>query len=295
MHDIDRNGIVIGRNNSSVLIFNDTNITGVGNTGNFHANMGIWFVASNDNVRISDVHINDIAGFAGHGIVMGTNNTATISNTTIANVSADGIQAVTSNQIDILNVQISGAGTTSIAILNDNAVTISNTQITDGGVGEFGPIGTIYMRGENNVAITDTTITSAARHGIVAVENNVVTIANTTITDSGAHGISVGLHSRRTDIGGFNTITISNSTIAGAAEDGLHFQQNTDINTVTMNNTTFTGDFGDDLLGIDIAGNTLSGAGNVFGGTFGDSFCEVSGAQLDPGFGFDVGPQASCP
>ena len=44
---------------------------------------------------------------------------------------------------------------------------------------------------------------------------------------------------------------------------------------MTVNNTTI----GDDVIDIDFAGNTFAGSGNVFNGTFGDQFCEVTGAQ----------------
>jgi len=166
-------------------------------------------------------------------------------------------------------------------------------------VGGSGPtagiavVGTVIGDGGdrgNTVTIADTTITDSHQNGILAYANNELIITGTIITNSTSSGINIGF----ADPYGSNHVTISNSTIDGAGNDGL-FVTGADPNTVTLTNTTFTGAFGGDVIHINTAGNTLSGDGNVFDGTFGDQFCEVTGTQLGPGFGFDVGPQATCP
>ena len=59
-----------------------------------------------------------------------------------------------------------------------------------------------------------------------------------------------------------------------------------------MNRTTFSGNFGDDV--IDINGtNTLGGTDNVFNGAFGGNFCETVAGQTGF-FGFPGGP-SNCP
>jgi hypothetical protein len=155
-------------------------------------------------------------------------------------------------------------------------------------------VGTVIREGGdrgNTVTIADTTIADSQQDGILAYANNEIAITDTIITNSAYGGINIGFADRF----GSNHVTISNSMIDGAGSDGLVVRGN-NPNTIIMTDTTFTGDFGDDVIDIDMAGNTLSGDGNVFNGTFGGggAFCEVSGEQTGS-FAFDVGPQPTCP
>jgi hypothetical protein len=285
-------GIHLGDGNSHIWIFN-TYISDVSDDG-------IELVSNNDDVRVMDVVIDNV-GSNDAGIYIRDNNTAiTISDVAITDSNADGIQIRGEhggNQVDISNVRIESVDVSGIGIWYDNIVTISNARISD--VGGSGPtagiavVGTVIGDGGdrgNTVTIADTTITDSHQNGILAYANNELIITGTIITNSTSSGINIGF----ADPYGSNHVTISNSTIDGAGNDGL-FVTGADPNTVTLTNTTFTGAFGGDVIHINTAGNTLSGDGNVFDGTFGDQFCEVTGTQLGPGFGFDVGPQATCP
>jgi len=290
-------GIHLGNNNSHVWIFNNY-ISDVSDNA-------IELVSNNDDVRVMDVVINTI-GSRDAGIYIRDNNTAiTISDVAITDSNADGIQIRGengSNQVDISNVRIERAGISGIGIWYDNTVTISNAMIMD--VAHHGPaagitiVGTVIREGRdrgNTVTIADTTIADSQQDGILAYANNEIAITDTIITNSAYGGINIGFADRF----GSNHVTISNSMIDDAGSDGLVVRGNNpntiinNPNTIIMTDTTFTEDFGDDVIDIDMAGNTLSGDGNVFNGTFGDQFCEVTGAQTGF-FGFSV-PVTTCP
>lgn len=188
-------------------------------------------------------------------------------------------------------MRINDAVFSGIGIWYNNTVTISESDISD--IGRSGLNAGIALLGDlggNTVTVTNTTISDSGQHGIYAQYDNDLTITNTTLTDIDWSGIYVGVEFPNS-LSGSNRVTISNSTIDGAGNNGLLIEGD-DPNTITMNNTTFTGDFGDDVIDIDTAGNTLSGGGNTFdfGGTFVSQFCEVSGAQNGSGFDFSAGP-----
>jgi len=262
IHDVGNDnygaGIALLDNNAYVLIFNETSIT--------DADFGILAGDHNTNVLITGV---DVSTMDKDGIVFtGWNSNIVISDTTVTDV-----------------------GWAGIGFLNDN----HDIQITDVDISNPATEGIHLDEGNSNVEISEATIDGAGTDGIMNYINNAVRIINTTITASNI-GISIGQQPAEHKFnGGGNDVTIANSTIDGAAEDGLRVIGN-DPNTITMTNTTFTGAFGDDVIDIRLGGNTLSDDGNVFDGTFGGggAFCEVSGEQTGS-FAFDVGPQPTCP
>jgi len=240
-------------------------------------------------------------GTGGQGINVGSNKSA--------DPIAPGTWNIVIDQTDIHDGNWAGIGlednNAHVLIFNGTSVTDAdfgifafnnntNVQITDVDISNPDGEG-IHLRSRNsNVAISDTTIDGAGADGIMLYSENTLTITNTTITDSGIAGISMGtVPFFGLFNGGLNHVTIANSTIDGATEDGLFVIGNRP-NTITMTNTTFTGAFGDDVIDIDLAGNTLSGDGNVFDGTAGGSFCEVFSPR-NGSFGFTVPVVGTCP
>jgi len=87
-----------------------------------------------------------------------------------------------------------------------------------------------------------------------------------------------------------NDVTISNVSISNTGDNGLEIFS--DLNTVELANTTFSGSFGNYVISIDGTTNTLSGDGNVFNGTATNGLCFSGGAQ-NGSFTF-ISPVTTC-
>jgi len=321
-------GIDFGDLNSNISIWN-TDITKAGSNGirfnNENTNLDLWnlnirntqgaegiqFTTANSNITLRDIEIfnslqegiffaNDNRNVTGHnininrtiqnteGIQIGSNSrNFTFDGLTITDVQSNGIQFGGNNKnFTFLNTVITNAGSDGIQGGNNNEnITIQNVTITnpDNEGIDLGSDST-------NVLIADTTITGGAQQmidGIELTSRNTVTIRNVTIDGRGpANSSNEGI-----EMSADNNVTITNVTIRDVGGDGLEVTSGG--NTISMNNTSFLGTFGDDV--IDLQGTnaqTLSGTDNVFNGTFGDVFCE-SNAQNGT-FGFPGGP-SNCP
>ncbi len=241
--------------------------------------IAIDFRDDNRNVWIANTRVTN-AGSRGIDFDDG-NRDVTITDTTIRNSGGDGIEFEDdSRNIKIAYTTISGAVTRGIQIDNNNSniaiyhVTISNV------AGE----GIDIQSDNTNITIDHTTLSNITSFGIdFRNDNKNVHITNTKLRDIGFRAI---------DFDNRNSAKIANVSIRNADGDGLEMAAD---NVISMENVRFSGTFGQDVIDIDAAGNTLSGDGNVFNGTLigAGVFCNVTGAQTGQ-FLFPDGPQ-NCP
>lgn len=234
---------VISTDNSDViaLLGNRTHIAGLEIDGDERGGHGINVGSDKWNIALDQNFIHDVAK---DGIYLGWGNEHVwIFNDVITNVGGAGIHIFDWNMdIRIKDVEIRNVDGTGIVIEYGNTVTVSDTTIAD--VGGDGIHIDSDINSENHVDIANVTITNIGQDGIVIGDRNIVTVSGTTIADVGDDGI---------DMGGNNVVEISNST--------------------------FEGTFGDSVIQIIVGGNDLSGDGNVFNGTFGHQFCDVTDTQ----------------
>ncbi len=269
------------------------------------AQQGIIFANSNRDVSLQSVKV---ANTAFDGIAFGfVNENVSVRDSVIKNTGFHGISFIDENaNLTLQNIQIENAGSMGVRMFNQNTnvvidgatirdtfqeaihidnnnsdVLIANTKIVNSG-SEGIDIGNNNAK----VRILDTTLAGGAqgmRDGIEMQDFNDVTIRNVQISNTVFDGIDL--------FGAGNVVNISNMTVTNSIDDGIEISNNNNV--VTMNNTTFSGTFGGSVIEIDNNTHTLAGGGNTFNGTFGGQFCD-SGAQ-NGSFGFDVGPQATCP
>ncbi|MDA7948982.1 MAG: right-handed parallel beta-helix repeat-containing protein [Hyphomicrobiaceae bacterium] len=268
-------GIQFGSNHSNVSLSNVT-ITEAGQ-------QGIFLDDNNSNFTFRNVTV--ARNGSGNGIEFDNNNSNfTFDGVTTIDTDQDGFDFGSNNtNVTITNTMIINAGRDGIEFLGNNEnVRIVNTTIINPD-----QEGIDFSTDNKNVLIADSTIAGGAQgmfDGIEMSNGNTVTIKNVYVSNAGFDGIEV--------LGSNNIVDIRNVSITNATLNGLGVVGFT--NNVTMNDTAFSGTFGDDVIDINQAGNTLGGTGNTFNGSFGGTFCENPGAQ-NGSFGFDAGPQATCP
>ena len=264
--DPSSDGILFNNRNNRITVTN--NIISGGN------DQGIEFDDDNSNVTIEG---NRIFDFNDEGIDFDDNNTnIRIANNMIFDVNDEGIQFSNGNaNVTILNNNIvagddailfDGAnndanrnrniiisGNTLVAGGNDEGIqfddgnqniTITNNIITAGDDG-------IFMDNNNTgLTISGNTITSNTEDGIELDNNNAGTISGNTIIATNGDGINLN---------NGNVFTISGNTFGVIGDDAIRIRAN---NTVEISDNLFNGAIGGQLLDVDNAGNTLSGAGN---------------------------------
>lgn len=276
--DIGNEGILFANNHDKIRIYHTTIARTDGE--------GIEFLSDNSNITIGHTTISDTGN---EGIDLNDRNTnVTIHHVTVNDATGDGIDFDNNNfNVTIRDTTIADTmdlgGSDAIEIEdNNNTFLIQNVTITN-------PDGDGIDLDFNNTGFTivDTTIVNPDQDGIRLFERNTgIMISNVTIT-GGAAMMEDGI-----DINNNNGVTITGTTISNAGFEGLFIGGMN--NTVTMNTTTFSGTFGDDVIDINAGNNTFAGTGNVFNGTFSGVFCEVTGMQTGS-FGFSTGPQPTCP
>lgn len=296
--DIDGSDNVVSLNNSAITGSGDDGINlGDANAGSNTVKILNSLIANtgDDGVNIEDdSHFNTLE-IVGSTIrdtgedaidIDSDNNTVIVRNSAFVNMADDGIDSTggEDNNVTVADTTISNTGADGITVGDFNTYDIARTSITDiGGIG-------IRIGGSSNVTITGVTLDMIGDEGIdLTSGNSVVDITDTTVTNvTGDDGLDLN--------GSGNVVTVENTTFGNIASNGIEIDNN---NTVTLDISALTGNFGEHGIFFDGANNTLDGAGNTAAGaTFGGQFCET-GLFAQNGF-FDfiddgTGNPGTCP
>ena len=292
--------IELAQDQAVLTVDRNTHVAGVGIRGaglllGFFNNNGIASLVDGiSNIAITDTTITDVAG---SGILFGNaHNKILISRTTISNTEGEGIEFDNNNSnIRILRTSTTNTGVEGIDFDdNNNDVTIENVVV----INTDGDDGIDFNNNNTNIIIRNATINNVGSDAIEFDSNNSnVLVQNVTADTTGNEGIEFDSNNSNirivdnvlTNIGNStaannenaiqlddnNTnVVISGNTINGAAGSAFDFDGD---NTITLDNNIVTGVIAEDLLEVNVGGNTINGAGNVNNAVIGGALCDGAG------------------
>ena len=258
----DNDGIVSLVDGISNIAITDTTITDVGGDG-------IRFGNDHNKILISRTTISDTDA---EGIKFNNNNTnIIIRNATINNAGADAID-FDDNNSNVLVQNVTADTTANEAIEFDNNNT--NIIIRNATINNAGSDAIEFDNNNSNVLVQNVTADTTGNEGIEFHSNNSnIRIVDNVLTNIGNSTAANDENAIQLDDNNTNVV-ISGNTINGAAGSAFDFDGN---NTITLDNNIVTGVIAEDLLEVNVGGNTINGAGNVNNAVIGGALCDGAG------------------
>ncbi|MCG8563237.1 MAG: right-handed parallel beta-helix repeat-containing protein, partial [Hyphomicrobiales bacterium] len=237
----DNDGIVSLVDGISNIAITDTTITDVGGDG-------IRFGNDHNKILISRTTISDTDA---EGIKFNNNNTnIIIRNATINNAGADAID-FDDNNSNVLVQNVTADTTANEAIEFDNNNT--NIIIRNATINNAGSDAIEFDNNNSNVLVQNVTADTTGNEGIEFHSNNSnIRIVDNVLTNIGNSTAANDENAIQLDDNNTNVV-ISGNTINGAAGSAFDFDGN---NTITLDNNIVTGVIAEDLLEVNVGGNT---------------------------------------